>query len=277
MSDGWRCRYYRLLGAKIGVNVKLSEKVYLDEADLVCVGDDVTIDARAIVSPFCADGGSMMLSAIEIGSGCAVCSRSIVAPGASLHDGAVIGPLSSSHELDAAADSEASRAFCRVGFEGPSLGLKLCIGYPCLAFQSLLAFLPVAATIFGMTYGRDADPTTWGKSLAWFLTPHRIGFYLLVRLERVWLCPFLELLAAIIVKRCVIGKFREGPKSGWAHFQYWLMKSLVDGRLCGCHKLVGNHWGGVSAILRLLGARVGDRVLARLGPRCCRVGLAEHR
>ena len=44
LSDGWRCRYYRLLGAKIGVNVRLSEKVYLDEADLVCVGDDVTID-----------------------------------------------------------------------------------------------------------------------------------------------------------------------------------------------------------------------------------------
>lgn len=61
ISNEWRCRYYRALGAKIGARVKLSPKCRLTEFDLVYIGDDSSFDAKAIISPFCADAREMML------------------------------------------------------------------------------------------------------------------------------------------------------------------------------------------------------------------------
>ena len=65
-NNAWRCRYYRLLGAKIGANVKISSSAQLSECDLISIGDGVVIDS-AVVSPFAAQAGTMVLKPIVMG------------------------------------------------------------------------------------------------------------------------------------------------------------------------------------------------------------------
>jgi len=258
-TNGLRITYYRLLGAQIGVGCTIGRRATLTEADLVTLGDGVALDCRSAVSPFCADGGAMLLSAITIGDGAAVCTKSIIAPGATLPDGACLPPLSSSHELDDAAPEH--RAFCRAAFPPPPASLQLLVGLPSIAFVRAARWAPIVALLFAMVAGRDGDPQTWEQAIDWFLSARRLGFYVVIVLVRTLLCPFVELTAVILVKRLVIGRFVAGPKTPWGHFQYALMHALLpNGRLCGCARLVGNHWGGVTFMLRQLGATCGERV-----------------
>ena len=259
ISNGWRCMYYRFLGARIGVSVKLAPKCVITEPDLVSIGDNCAFDDSRI-QPFCADGGEMMLSAIVIGSDCAVCTRTTVAPGASLPDGTCLPPLSSSYELEDARPEY--RAFCRADFAGPPLVLAALVGYPIIAFVSVARLSLKLALIYAMVQGRQSSPVTWYEAIDWFLSTHRLLVYVAIRVASATVCPFLELAAVILAKRLVIGKFVAGPvTSGWSRFQYWLMRSLLpNGKLCGVAPLVGNHWGGVSFALRALGVTCGQRV-----------------
>ena len=52
--------YYRLLGARIGSNVSISNNADLGEYDLLYIGDDVCIDDKAILRPFVAHQGAMV-------------------------------------------------------------------------------------------------------------------------------------------------------------------------------------------------------------------------
>jgi non-ribosomal peptide synthetase-like protein len=90
--------YYRMLGAKIGRNVKISKGSQLGQPDLVDVGDDVIFD-DAVVRPFSLEERHMVLLPIKIGNSCSVGARSVVASGTTLPDNTHIGPQSSSHEL----------------------------------------------------------------------------------------------------------------------------------------------------------------------------------
>ena len=260
LNDALRCRYYKLLGARVGHGIKIHETCALSEADLVSIGDGTCLDAHTIVSPFCADAGAMMLSAIEIGDRCAICSRTVIAPGATVADDTCLGPLSSSHEQGDA--SEAMRKYCRVGFKPPPLHLSLLLGLPCALFvQTAKLCLPLVTIFVMVTYVREDDPLSWSSAIDWFLSPTRLLLYFAIRLERVLLCPFLELFAVIVVKRVVVGKFRPGKRTAWGRFQYATMRGLLkDGTLCGVPYLIGNHWEGVSFFLRMLGATCGQRI-----------------
>ena len=50
----------------------MTSRCVITEADLVSIGDNCAID-NTYIQPFCVDGGEMLLSAITIGSDCAVC------------------------------------------------------------------------------------------------------------------------------------------------------------------------------------------------------------
>ena len=260
VSNEWRCRYYRALGAKIGRRVRISPRCRLTEADLVHIGDDSALDAQTTVSPFCVDGGEMMLSAIHVGSDCAVCTRTTIAPGATLPDGCCLPPLSSSHEIDDA--DPKYRDFCRAAFKPPPFALWLLIGMPLFLMVKVFAMMPQVILLVLMVQDRNSDPRTWYEAIEWFLSPKRFGYYAGIRLAMSLIAPFFEMAAVIVVKRLVIGRFVEGDNtSGWCRFQYWLMSALLpDGQLCGTAQLLGNHWGGVSCVLRCLGAKCGRRV-----------------
>ena len=131
--------YYRLLGARIGVNVKLSPKCIITEHDLVSIGDNCAFD-KTFVQPFCADGGEMMLSAIVLGDDVAVCTKTVVAPGAVLADGKSLPPLSSSHEEADASFGHA--AYCRAAFPPPPALMQLAIGLPVIAAVKIVQQAP---------------------------------------------------------------------------------------------------------------------------------------
>lgn len=238
-SDGLRHRYYALLGAHIGEGARIAASCELTEADLVTIGDGTCLDAYTIVSPFCVDAGAAMLSAIDIGEYCAVCSRCTIAPGATVADDTCLGPLSSSHEQQDA--SEEMRAYCRTTFPPPPVHLWLLLGVPSHLFVAALKLALPLVTVYLMTLTRDNDPQSWSAAIDWFLSPTRLLLYFAVRLERVLICPFLELLGVILVKRLVVGKFKPGAATSWSRFQYSTMRSLLpDGTLCGVSFLVGN-------------------------------------
>merc|ERR1712194_22976 len=69
---------------------------------------------------------------------------------------------------------------------------------------------------------------------------------------------------AILVKRCIIGKFKPGPvdlTSNWQLMRHWLVASLFTREnLRGVVEIIGRHFEGVSVLYRLLGAKVGKRV-----------------
>ena len=94
----------------------------------------------------------------------------------------------------------------------------------------------------------------------WLTSAWRIRIILLCMFVRATVTPFVRLAAVIAVKRLVIGRFKEGVKGEWEHFQYWLMKKLIDRDLCGTHTLLARHWGGVTVVLQLLGAKCGRRI-----------------
>jgi len=259
LNDRTRVWYYKLLGAKIGLNVKIGSSCTLTESDLVSIGDRSCLDNHVTLSPFCVDSGAAMLSAIEIGDDCVVCSKTTIAPGAILPDGTCLGPLSSSHEQQ---DSdERNRSYCRVAFPPPSLTRLCLLGYPSIFFVFVCKMALPIVTIYCMVLTRDSDPTTWSAAITWFLSWERLCFYVLIRIERAIFTPFMELFAIILVKKLVVGPFVRGPKTRRTHFQYTLMRTLLpDGKLCGVPRLVGNHWGGVTLLMRLLGAKCGERI-----------------
>ena len=256
---GGRAWYLRLLGARVGHNVRIARGVHVYEADLLTIGDDSCVDKHVVVEPRAADGAALMLSAIEIGQRCAICSRTVVAPGALLKDGTCLGPLSSSHELDDAC--EANRKYCRMGWRPPPLRLVLLLGVPSQLLVAAASWALPIVSIWLMISGRDSAPRDLQSCVHWFLTGRRLAWYFAIRLEWVLVAPFVRLAAIVLVKRLVVGTLRPGPVTPWFRFQRWLMADLLpDGTLAGCHQLLGIHWGGVTLAMRLLGARCGARV-----------------
>jgi acyl-CoA synthetase (AMP-forming)/AMP-acid ligase II/acetyltransferase-like isoleucine patch superfamily enzyme len=270
-NNAWRCRYYRLLGAKIGANVKISSSAQISEYDLVSIGDGVVIDS-AVVSPFAAQAGTMILKPVVMGQLSGLCVSTVLGPGESLPYGVVIGPLSCGHEAkDSALEavSKHHRKLCRASFPEPSLVKQIFIGYPCMFFVGFCHMLPYISclmlliiqfsTIEMVSSGLLAR---WSERVLWLVSPWRLGAVVLAVAARSSLSPFTKLAAVILVKRLIVGPFRAGTKGDWEHFQYWLMSKLTGktGPLCGAHALLGKHHSGVSMALRALGVRVGKRV-----------------
>lgn len=76
--------------------------------------------------------GTMLLQPLVIGAGARVCMKSAVAPGSAVPDGAVLGPLSSTHELGSenAAASAKFASCCRPTLPGPHWAAVALLGWP---------------------------------------------------------------------------------------------------------------------------------------------------
>jgi len=73
--------------------------------------------------------------------------------------------------------------------------------------------------------------------------------------------PILYIILVILVKWCIIGKFKKGKKDNWGRLQYWAMSKLLPreefyhlNHIWGTHFFI-NNW-----VYRALGAKVGDRI-----------------
>lgn len=261
--------YYRMLGATIGRNVKLSKGAELGQPDLISIGDNTVVD-DAVVRPFTLEERHFVLLPIRIGRDCSVGVRSVVAAGSTIGDNIHIGPQSSSHEV---ADAHiANRKYCRPQFPQPTLFLMAFMGFPILVLVTVISYLPWYFVLRSMedkarTDGwYKEDIRTLYDAFVWWCKPQRLPYYFCLRILRKVVVPPIQLILAIIIKNVVIGKFesceRAELESPWNCFKYWLMRSLMGGGgdLCGVAPLVGKHYEIISFIYRRLGSKVGRRV-----------------
>eukprot|EP01038_Epipyxis_sp_PR26KG_P009637 gene9637-12976_t len=261
--------YYRLMGAKIGRNCKISKEAKLGQYDLITLGDDVAID-KATVLPFGLEEGFFVLLPITLGDRCSVGAKSIVAPGAQLPPDTAIGPQSSSHEADEDSKPE-YRNYCRQTFSGPPWYLVVFVGIPIIFITEMFTlvpwyfFLKFMVTNAAQQGWYDGDISSVWDAIHWYTTPLRIMYYLSLKvILRVGIPP-IKLVMIIIIKWLVIGKFEplneEEYAKPWNRFKYWLMgKLMAGGSLIGVANLVGTHYEIISIIYRLLGAKIGKRV-----------------
>jgi acyl-CoA synthetase (AMP-forming)/AMP-acid ligase II/acetyltransferase-like isoleucine patch superfamily enzyme/acyl carrier protein len=259
--------YYRMLGAKIGAGARISVKAEIAEYDLVTIGDYAAVELST-VRGFGVDNGCMILGNVDIGHRASVGVRSIVAPFTKISDGYHLPPLSSSYE---ASDEFDKNIHClrynRYAMKEPNLWANLFVVSPITFLVDTFSHIPAFLVLYWMltTHWKYAEPfTTAGDLIEWLANPKRIPFYIGIRIVRAILAPIFYMIAAIIVKWTMIGKFSAGPRnteSQWQLIRHSLAATLFSReKIQDVTDLIGRHYELVSSLYRLLGAKVGKRV-----------------
>ena len=255
--------YYRLMGANIGAGVVIDPRAKLAEFDLISVGANSAID-NVRVRAFCVDNGCMVLAPLRLGDDVSVACKVYLAPGIPVPSGVALGPNSSTYDLNPFTCREENRRFCQNRFPHPRLPY-LVVGWLIVLLVFVVEQLPVLLVLEQMVHlpWYVQHLRSYKDVLLWFLTPGRVGFYVAIRVVRGTACPLLRLVSVLVLKRIVIGKFEPGP---WSHSQTkilrrWLMERLLPGeKLQEVGHLIGSHYSLMSRVLRLLGAKVGERI-----------------
>ncbi|GMU56940.1 MAG: hypothetical protein AMXMBFR33_60860 [Candidatus Xenobia bacterium] len=81
--------YCRMMGAKIGEGVMINSK-YVHDLSLLEIGDEAVIGGEAAISCHAAERGYLVLSPVKIGKKALIGQRSILMPGVTVGDGAVV-------------------------------------------------------------------------------------------------------------------------------------------------------------------------------------------
>lgn len=82
--------WLRAMGAQLGSNVMINSK-YVHDVSLLEIGDDSVIGGEAAISCHAVEHGKLILRKIRIGRKCLIGQRSILMPGVTVEDGAVVG------------------------------------------------------------------------------------------------------------------------------------------------------------------------------------------
>ncbi|KAH7489507.1 hypothetical protein FOMA001_g2380 [Fusarium oxysporum f. sp. matthiolae] len=256
--------YCRLMGAKIGRNVKL-EGAALGEWDLIEVGDDCNL-TKCICRPFAAEGNtSMYLGRITIGSNCSVGMSSIVAPGTNMPPDTCLGFNSSSWEMQDA--SEEYRDQLPSEKPKPHWVLNLLFTMPLKLIGLFLSAVPWMAGLVGMvtTQGQTVNhKAPLRSSVDWFTQPNRIAYHYLALALGCLFGPFFLFGFVILVKSvldCIFGKLKANSRNTMDIWRANLIKMLLpEGKLHRMTSLFGQHYEATSIALRMLGAKIGERV-----------------
>ncbi|RDA95547.1 hypothetical protein CP533_1188, partial [Ophiocordyceps camponoti-saundersi (nom. inval.)] len=265
MSDSTRRIYCRLMGARVGRNVKLAGSS-LGEYDLLDIRDDVEL-TRCICRPFAVEGNtSMYLDRITIGEKSSVGIASVIAPGSNIPPDTCLGPNSSSWEM-ADAD-EANRHLSPAGAPEPHWLLTILLTVPLTLAAKLLARLPWAAGLAGLVSREPRSHVTpLRDTLDWFTAGERVGYHFLALILKTLCGPFLILFFTVTVKAildAIFGELSPSPAKGSGAVAVWrahLMKTLMPAsKLNKLKSMFGQHYEPTSVILRLLGSKIGKRV-----------------
>eukprot|EP00977_Amphora_coffeiformis_P011081 scaffold2655_cov179-Amphora_coffeaeformis.AAC.14 len=268
-SDGMLRAYYRMLGAQIRDGARISLDCELAEYDLVYVGEYAAVELCTLRA-FGVDNGAMILAPVKVGDESSVGMRTVVAPGTQVSDGDHLGPVTSSYDatLGKALNKNHARVN-RMKFPQASAFLHVCVGFPCHFFVSAFSQIPPLFVLYLLLRYKTREGEkiffgNWNELLYWLCSYNRIPFFVGIRVARALLSPFFYMIAAIIVKKIVIGKFQPGPRkvtSDWENFRYELSASLFPRkRLQKCTELMGRHYECVSIMYRMLGSKIGKRV-----------------
>ena len=258
--------YYRMLGAKIGKGARIGFEADVAEYDLVSIGEDTAIEFST-VRGFGVDNGAMLLGKVAIGDRASVGIKSIVAPNTSIPMDAHLGPAMSSYEVDDKALNPENATVNRQSLQEAKWYYQLFVGGPILFLIGAIEQLPPLAILLAMLWYKSEEGIpleTVGDLVEWLVDPSRIPFFIGIRVARTMVSPFFYMGPAILVKRLVIGKFKEGPRdksSDWSLFKSWLAATLFSrARMQDVTNIAGRHYGVVSSLYRALGAKIGKRV-----------------
>ncbi|KAF5981974.1 coenzyme A synthetase [Fusarium bulbicola] len=256
--------YCRLMGAKIGRNVKL-EGATIGEWDLIEIGDDCNL-TKCICRPFAAEGNtSMYLGRITIGGNCSVGVSSIIAPGTTMPPDTCLGFNSSSWEMQDA--SEEYRDQLPSEKPKPHWLLNLLFTMPLKHIGLFLSAVPWMAGLVGMvtTQGQEVNhKAPLRSSVDWFTQPNRIAYHYLALALGCLFGPFFLFGFVILVKSildCIFGKLKANSRSTVDIWRANLIKALLpEGKFHQMASLFGQHYEATSIALRMLGAKIGERV-----------------
>lgn len=257
--------YYRLLGADIGKDVRISLSCDLAEYDLVKIGEGSAID-NGTLRGFALDNGCMLLGTVTVGNNASIGLKSIVAPNTIVPDHCHLGPQASSYETGKSLDIQNGK-FNRYNFPDPHPVYSALICSPLLSFCNVMSHGPAMILFYFMlssNFHHDNKFHSVGDVVAWLCVPQRIPYYLGIRIARAIIAPLVYMICAVGVKRVVIGKFQPGPvdlSSQWQLIRHQLAASLFTREaLRDVTEIIGRHFESVSMLYRALGAKVGVRV-----------------
>lgn len=256
--------YYRMLGVQIGSGAKISLECDIAEFDLVTVGRNAAVE-MATLRGFCVDNGAMSLGPVKVGNNASLGWKSVVAPHTSVPDGAHLGPVTSSYDVGKAMDYKHANVNRR-NLPEPKLCVQVFLGGPITFIVNTFGQIPPLIVLFLMLQikGEDEAFSTLGDLMEWLCEFQRIKYYIGIRLARSLLSPFFYMAAAIFVKWTVIGEFQPGLRhtdDQWELLRHWLAATLFSRKkIQNITDLIGRHYELVSALFRLLGAKVGKRV-----------------
>ena len=259
-------QYYRMLGANVAGNARISLECDLAEYDLVTVGNNAAVE-MCTLRGFAVDNGAMLIGPVRVGNNSSVGLRSVVAPFTQVPDGEHLGAVTSTYDVNAFNENHARVNRQKVA--EPSNFLQICVGGPITFFVNSFAQIPPIFVLYLLLMYKSREKSEnffghWNELIDWLCDPARIPFFIGIRLARALLSPFFYMFAAIVVKKLVIGRFEPGPRntrSDWENFRYWLAATLFSRKkIQSCTDLIGRHYENVSTLYRLLGAKVGKRV-----------------
>ncbi|KAH8836233.1 hypothetical protein RJ55_10058 [Drechmeria coniospora] len=265
MNDMTNRLYCRLMGARIGKNVKLTD-AEIGEWDLVDIQDNAVL-ARCICRPFAAEGNATMyLGRIVIGENSSVGTSSVVAAGSNVPPNTCIGPNSSSWEMDEA--DEANRDLSSSRVPKPHWLLTWLLTIPLAVVAWVLSLLPWAAGLIGMVLNEpQMSETPLRDVLSWFTASERVGYHYLALVLRTLLSPFILFAFTVLLKLgldAIFGTLQPGPAHGRSAVATWraaLINALMPvPQLQKMTNMFGQHYEATSVALRMLGSKVGKRV-----------------
>jgi hypothetical protein len=108
-------------------------------------------------------------------------------------------------------------------------------GAPITVSIDFLAYAPPFLVLYWMIRMPFKYPVGDAGSMSdlmqWLCDYRRIPFYIGIRLARVLISPFVRIVASILVKWIVIGRFSAGPRDTTSEFQllrHWLAATLFS-------------------------------------------------
>jgi hypothetical protein len=214
---------------------------------------------------------------ISIGDESCICVKTIIVPGSILPKYSVLGPLSSSYEVETSINDEnksfssnngskdshlqKSREYCRLNSKGSPINLMVLVGLPIMIVQKLLIVIPWILILHLMvkTTKQNQPINSLYAAIHWWINVERLIFFFAIKIFNNCIAPIVLLIYAIFVKWVILGQAKPGNKeeinNSWNRFRFWQMSKLLPG-LKTVSNLVGSHYEIISIIYRLLGAKV---------------------
>jgi hypothetical protein len=218
--------YYRLCGATIGRDARISLEAEIAEFDLVFIGDGAAVE-YSTVRGFGVDNGCMILGPVVVGSHASVGARAVVAPYTNVPDHAHLGPATSSYEINAVdpsgGESIKHLRYNRYALPKPSMLSVNCVVSPIVFFCDTMSHIPALTVLYWlvkMPWYVDRHFQTIDDLMQWLCDVRRIPFYIGIRVARSIIAPHFYMFFAVLLKWFVIGKFQPGPRDTTCTFHF---------------------------------------------------------